>query len=214
MNSNMQTQSASVDARMRTKNRIKLLILWLVPFGLMAIAGLSYYLVQTGRLNVDSTNNGVLIRPPIQLNELLANSLQLQSGAGESPWLGKWTLIVRGDANCSSPCSEALHLSRQIHIRLDKNANRVQRILMADNLPLGESLQGVLADQHHYLRVATAGAAELEVLDSATTSTNGERAQFFVVDPQGWAMMYYLAEHEGNAILKDLKHLLKYSAER
>jgi hypothetical protein len=210
----MQSTIQTPDPKNRRLNRIKLMILWLIPVGLMALAGISYYLVQSGRMSVGSTNNGILIQPPIQLNELLADSLQLQADEPGSPWQGKWTLVIRGNADCAPPCSAALQLSRQIHIRLDKNANRVQRLLLTDQLPLGAAIQTNIAEQHRFLKVATADAQALAEIDNATTSAAAEPAQFFVVDPQGWAMMYYLAEHEGNAVLKDLKHLLKYSVER
>ena len=48
----------------------------------------------------------------------------------------------------------------------------------------------------------------------ATAEARQSEAQFFLVDPEGWAMMVYSAEHNGAAVLKDLKYLLKYSAER
>ena len=37
---------------LKNKNRIKLLILWLIPFGLMLIASLIYWLVQNNHLTL------------------------------------------------------------------------------------------------------------------------------------------------------------------
>ncbi len=209
----------------RRGNQIKLLVLWLVPIGLMAIAGICYYLVQTGQLNIGSKNHGALLQPPLQLHELLpeAQHLDVTGHALEagSLWQGKWTLVVRGGVGgqqaCDNRCQENLYLTRQLHIRLDKHANRVQRVLLS---PLGQApnkdaaLSEFLQREHRLAKYYVAGETNLARLDAALRSGAGEAARFFIVDPAGWAMMYYLDEHNGNAMLKDLKHLLKYSRAR
>jgi len=202
----------------RRSNQLKLLILWLVPVGLMAIAGLCYYLVQTGQLSIGSKNHGVLIQPPLQLQELLQDlrpqEQAAMTAAGDAPWLGKWSLVVRGSAQCEQACRENLYLTRQLHIRLDKNANRVQRIYLSDSSVVSQEFKQFLADEHRLLKRYVADQTALAELDAALLAEQGERARFFIVDPAGWAMMYYLQEHNGNAMLQDLKHLLKYSRER
>ena len=194
-------------------NRIKLLILWLVPFGLMAIAAIVYGLVMQGTLSLGSTNQGDLIQPPKQLGEIA-----LHDEAGElvtDAFAGKWTIVVRSDAACDNDCMEALYLTRQIHIRLDKNANRVQRIYLSTVPQLEQGLVEHIGNEHRYLRALHAEPAALAELDSylSTLPASAGRQPFVLVDPQGWAMMTYSIEHDGNAILKDLKHLLKFSRE-
>jgi hypothetical protein len=49
------------------------------------------------------------------------------------------------------------------------------------------------------MKVAMANSAQLSVLDNALMAAD-QTARFFVVDPDGWAMMYYLDEHDGGAI--------------
>ena len=217
--------TASFSPQQIKANRIKLALLWSVPFGLMAIAGIVYALVQAGYINVGSKNEGVLIQPPIQLSQLaLASDIDPDKS---NLWQDKWSIVVRGGADCDAACLDTFLLTRQIHIRLNKEANRVQRVYLAaapssttaapESLTvesaLSDELSAHLATDNHYMKVAIANAAQLTVLDNALMAGD-QMARFFVVDPDGWAMMYYLEEHEGGAILKDLKYLLKYSKER
>lgn len=210
--------TASFSPQQIKANRIKLALLWSVPFGLMAIAGIVYALVQAGYINVGSKNEGVLIQPPIQLSQLaLTTDIDYNKS---NLWQDKWSIVVRGGADCYAACLDTLLLTRQIHIRLNKEANRVQRVYLAAApssttvaSALSDELSAHLATDNHYMKVAIANAAQLTVLDNALMAGD-QTARFFVVDPDGWAMMYYLEEHEGGAILKDLKYLLKYSKER
>ena len=56
MNNSSEAPVASA-AQVR-RNRIVLLVLWMVPLGLMLLAGLAYWLQQQGLLEVDSKNRG------------------------------------------------------------------------------------------------------------------------------------------------------------
>ena len=209
-------------ASQRLANRIKLMVLWLIPFGLMAIAMFCYYLVQSGQMTVSSKNHGSLVQPPLQLNELLGN-IQHSDSSGQpldldNPWQGKWTMVVRGDVDgaeqCSQSCRDNLYATRQLHIRLDKNANRVQRVYLTHNPKADADFSAFLQEEHRLTKFYVADQASLASLDSALRTPSGEAASFFLVDPAGWAMMFYSSEHTGNGKLKDLKHLLKYSRER
>ena len=194
------------------QNRFKLILLWMIPFGLMLLASVIYHLVQSGQISVASKNQGYLIQPPVQLSELALTS----NKDSDNIWRGKWTMAIRGGADCDQRCMDALLLSRQIHIRLNKEANRTQRVYLSDAAALSQPLSEHLAAEHHYLTIAYSDSLSLAPLDQAVLETAEARqseAQFFLVDPEGWAMMVYSAEHDGAAILKDLKHLLKYSAE-
>ena len=200
-------------------SRIKLVVLWAIPFGLMAIAAVVYNLVESGVISVGSKNEGVLIQPPIQLSGLaLTTNVPL---VRDNIWQGKWSIVVRGDADCDAECLDTLHITRQIHKRLNKEGNRVQRVYLSTTPALSDELAAHLAEENHYMKLAvvdeianeSANQLALVELDDVLASTN-QTVRFFLVDPDGWAMMYYLNEHDGVVILKDLKYLLKYSKER
>lgn len=207
----------------RRRNQIKLLILWLVPVGLMAIAGICYYLVFTGQLTIGSKNNGDLLVPPPKLQETFVNAPDPQL---RDVWEGKWSIVLRVIGHCDERCKEALFLSRQLHIRLDKDADRVQRILLIEKSSYSDQLAETIAQEHSLLKVIPlgAGASGINQLDqtlqqnvaATKTMVEGEIPQlaFFLVDQAGYAMMTYHHGHEGNAILQDIKHLLRYSRKR
>ena len=192
-------------------NRIKLLILWLIPLGLMGIAALCYYLVQSGKMSIGSTNHGEFMSPPLNIVELTE---QATSAATPFATNNKWSMVVRAEEDCDERCREALYLSRQIHIRLDKSANRVQRVLLVDSLPLSAETTDHIEQEHQLLKMVEVPLSSLEQIDGATQSAKGELPVFTLVDPDGWIMMAYYAEHEGNGMLKDIKHLLKITKER
>ena len=203
---------ASDTAAVPPRGRLQLLLLWLVPLGLMAAAGVAYQLVVAGHLSLGSKNQGQLIQPPLQWGELAPTTSIDNEEAGS--WKGRCRIVVRGDERCEGACREALQLTRQIHIRLDKSANRVQRVYLSDERPLTAEFEAHLAEQHHYLQHRVAGDEALAQLDARLQDAQGRPAAFFLVDPAGWAMMYYRADHLGGEVLQDLKHLLKYSQER
>ncbi len=201
---NPDSGTAGIPAAQVRRNRLLLLVLWMVPLGLMVLAGLAYWLQQQGLLEVGSKNRGHLIQPPVQLADIPRRD---SADTLASVWSKKWSIVFRGDANCTGACAEDLHLTRQVHVRLDKDANRVQRIYLHDQPALSAELQGVIEADHPYLDViATASLAQLDAVAAD--------ARFILVDPDGWAMMAYDSSHQGEDLLVDLKHLLKFSRAR
>ena len=208
--------SEAKDIKQRRSNQIKLLILWLVPFGLMAIAGICYYLVMTGQLEIGSKNKGDLIRPAVQVKQVLSAA---DDPALADVWDGKWTMALRVIGHCDQQCRDALMLSRQLHIRLDKEANRVQRVMLVDQAIADPVLLSHLETEHSLLKVisleALRGSDALNRFDQllqetvAGTKTPHEESApelaFFLVDQSGYAMMTYHQGHDGNDILQDLK---------
>ena len=97
----------------------------------------------------------------------------------------------------------------------------MQRVYLSTVPALSDELSSHLAVENHYMKLAvvdeianeSANQLALIELDNVLASAN-QTVRFFLVDPDGWAMMYYLNEHDGVVILKDLKYLLKYSKER
>ncbi len=207
----------------RRSNQIKLLILWLVPVGLMGIAGLCYYLVYTGQMTIGSKNNGDLLVPPPRMQEVFSQAPEADL---RDVWEGKWSIALRVIGRCDEACEQALYLSRQLHIRLDKEADRVQRVLLIEDLAYDANLAETIAKEHTLLKVLPIGSAnsgmnqldqllQQNVAGTKTPPQSGvPQLAFFLVDQAGFAMMTYHNGHEGNAILQDIKHLLRYSRKR
>ncbi len=201
-------------ASQRRSNQIKLLILWLVPVILMATAWFAYYLIETGRIEISSKNKGDLINPPLKVSEIIDLA---DNKALASVWEDKWTIVIRASKSCDDACKETLYLTRQIHIRLNKDVNRVQRVLLIDEFKEDQSFLDFLEREHKLLKVFVTDEEALNNFEAAIKQNIQQKEDikpvFYLVDPKGWAMMAYDKQHEGNEILTDLKFLLKFSRE-
>ena len=160
-----------------------------------------------------TSNQGELLKPLVAIDDL-----DLQNDAGElwvlKDQLVKWRLVIPLASRCDQACSDALYLTRQIHVRLDKKSSRVERILLNLNDALDEDTRAFLEQEHHYLKIVNGRTEQFkQLLDETNAGWSPDRAQVFVVDQNGDAMMFYTAEHDGADMLSDLRHLLKYSPE-
>lgn len=154
-----------------------------------------------------TTNHGELLSPPLPIQAL---ALQKQNGAAwdfarQKP---KWRLLIVGDESCSGSCGDMLHLTRQLHKRLGKNAHRLERIYLSGAL-LKEDLVNRISQDHPYLVVLEADPQVLETW--LQQAPHVEKGNALLIDPKGLAMMRYGPGHEGNGMLEDINHLLKYS---
>lgn len=158
-------------------------------------------------------NNGVLIKPPMQLAQLPIRF------AGGDPFnyaklRPQWTLLFPVGSHCDKQCQQTLYITRQIHIALGKNADRVRRFLLATDYPLDAEFEQLL-QQHPKLQVLKTDAQALEQFVAPAGDLHPvQQHLFFLVDPQGWVMMYYSPEHGGKAIMADIKLLLANSHEQ
>ena len=159
-----------------------------------------------------TTNHGTFIDPPRDITALSLQDMQSQ------PWLYaekkiKWRLMIVDDGQCLQACRDALYMTRQVHIRIGKNAKRLERIYLL----LGNTLSPELADyfkvEHPYLKVVKGDFNEYsQWLNGASVEgLSAEAAHILVVDQNALAMMFYGSEHNGVEVLEDLNHLLKYS---
>jgi len=165
-------------------------------------------------LSILGTNNrGTLLQPVV-----LMADMPLTDQQGE-PWLWqdqtpKWRLLLPFVGECDETCREFLYISRQVHIRLDKKTQRVKRVFLNLGAPLDDEMKAFISREHPYLTVVRGNEATFMALIAASQSGwSAEESRLFVVDQQGVAMMYYTSEHEGSDLLRDLKHLIKYSPE-
>ncbi len=165
-------------------------------------------------LSILGTNNrGTLLNPVIKMADMPLTDQQ-----GEA-WLWqeqapKWRLLLPFVGTCEKACRDFLYTSRQVHIRLDKQTQRVKRVFLNLGDPLNEEMKEFLKREHPYLTVVRGDLANFSTLISPTNSQwTGDNARLFLVDQHGVAMMYYTPEHDGSDLLGDLKHLIKYSPE-
>lgn len=156
-------------------------------------------------------NNGVLIKPPRAIAEL-----PLQSANGDTFDFAKqpkqWSIAIPVSAHCDAQCEQTLYITRQIHIALGKYTERVRRYLIATEYPLDAEFENLLK-QHPTIEVLRVDSAEFSQYVARSNLQPLQNHQYFLIDPEGWLMMYYGPQHEGKSVLKDLKFLLTNSHE-
>lgn len=155
-----------------------------------------------------TTNNGTLITParPLQLEQvLMADGKPI----ARDEFTGRWFYVVYGKNGCDQQCLKQLYVTRQARIAINKDMQRVRRLLVLDAAP-DESLAAKLATEHQDLLVA-AGASEQFRASFRGENFDTGGSQFFLVDPLGNLMMFYPADAEPRGVLRDLQKLLKVS---
>lgn len=160
-----------------------------------------------------TSNKGVLLKPAVSLA-----GLPFTDQAGEPLSLSAqkphWRLLIPVADGCAKACRDTLYLTRQVHVRLEKNAHRLERILLNIGAPLEAETMDFLKREHPRLIVLNSARGSFEgVLARTNGAWSPATAHTYVVDPNGVAMLYFKPQHSGGDVLADLRHLMKYSSE-
>ncbi len=169
------------------RNRRQLLGMFAVALITLGGAyGLFYAAKQGGVWS--TTNHGIFVEPPLTVADLgLSESAGRPMTEGQTWWL--WVVVTDG---CHADCEAALFQLRQLHVLLNKDADRVQRALVT---PAADQ-PAVMAD---YPR--------LQHLSGPVALDEG----IYVIDPIGNLVFFYPLREAGEPVLDDLKRLLKLS---
>jgi hypothetical protein len=222
--------STDNDVVKRQQGRRVLLLIAGIPLSMMLAATLLWWAVAEGQFDivgaVGTANHGELIVPPKSVSQRTFSD----DGDADLLWEDlplKWHFLVvhRGDV-CEAACQEQLYQTRQIHIALGKEFNRVGRVVLTD-LPAdliavtsaaeapsaaASTFDGTLADwiavEHAGMTALTLPAAEIEQLMPTTLGGGGH---WYVVDPAGWIMMRVANDLYYKDVISDLRFLLKNS---
>lgn len=160
-----------------------------------------------------TSNHGRLLSPVAAMADLPLTSL---AGAPEDwPALPpRWRVVVAAAQGMAAGCRDALYLTRQVHVRLGRNADRIERVLLIVGDAPDAQTADYLADEHPQLRVLWVAPERFTRWSAADRmGWAATEPRVFVVDPQGAAMLYFTPEQSGADLLQDLNHLLKYSPE-
>jgi len=142
-------------------------------------------------------NHGELIQPPQPLPDVgLPPPHSLQR---------KWTMLYVQRGTCDEPCSKRLYDMRQVRTALDREMERVQRVLIADADCCDlKQLQGMHPDL-----ISVARGEAVEPLLKLLPAPDSKR--IYLIDPLGNLMMFYAADAPAKGMLEDLKRLLRLS---
>lgn len=158
-----------------------------------------------------TTNAGQLISPARPLTT--AGLRNAQGEALDATQLqGRWTYVLFDDGRCASErCEQQLYLTRQTRLAMNKDVERVQRLLIVAGVP-SSGLIEKLGEQHADLRWAMTGADARALLQAFTgEGFDPSGRNFFLIDPLGNLMMAYDLDVPAKGLMKDLQKLLKVS---
>ncbi len=148
--------------------------------------------------------HGLLAEPPIELGDI---KLPEGGDAGTQAQLtGRWTFLYLQQGDCGPACENALIRMRQVRLALGKDANRVQRLLVA---PVGGSGNDRLAQAFPGMAILppdTPGRSDL--IERVGSRRPGE---IVLVDPLGNLVLSYPPGLDPDGLFRDAKHLLRLS---
>lgn len=183
---------------MKLTPRAKLLLI-VAGFALPIVASyVAYYFYRAA----PTGNYGELLLPPARItSQPFGRFPDGQWTFGELK--GRWILAASDAGACPSGCVQKLTLMRQVQLALGRNASRVARVYVVDDVarPDPAALQpfeGTIVALTPTGMHLPSGAAN-------------DRAHIYLVDPNGNVMMRWPAAAEPKRMLQDLQRLLKAS---
>ena len=185
------------------KGRLQLVLLFLIPSLAMGTAWFLYFFASDW-VTGGQTNKGELVIPPASFESM---RLKDESGVFALEQLeGKWGILVFAEGSCSSePCQETMYQTRQAHIALGKESDRVVRVFITSNQIAVET---EFKKEHPGIIWLD---SDKESVIKALKAQKWPENQYFIVDPLGNIMMKYQSGQYGRDVLKDLQKLLKAS---
>lgn len=182
---------------MRLGPRAKLLLIAAI-FLLPIVVSLLVYRFGSVR---PTANYGELIAPTV----ITSQPFGLATGGQFSfaHLRGRWALVASDSGTCPAACIEKLTTLRQVRLALGRNASRVERVFVVDDLkrPDAAALQPF---EGTVVALTPPGM-------SLPLSAGNDRAHIYLVDPHGNVMLRWPAAADRKRMLKDLERLLKAS---
>lgn len=196
------------------RGRMVLLLMAGLPATMILTATWLWFYVVSGDIDLvdilGTANHGQLIAPPRSLSDLQFVDADNNRVSPTEPGSGVWTILVPAPVRCDEDCVQLLYYTHQIRIAMGKYTNRIQRISLSFDEAQVSVLQGELVGEHPQLKFLYTSAARWDQLMAGIESGN-DKPGYYLVDPQGWIMMWYRAEADGKDVMTDLKFLLKNS---
>lgn len=185
----------------------RMLIFLIVLFALPILVVLIMYQLEW---RPGGGSHGELVAPPRALQFPPLHDLHGKEIRGDQ-WKSKWSLVYMDASGCAAECQQQIHMLRQIHVSLNKEIERVQRILV---IPADTDKAGLAALQQKYPDLIvlagneTAGLVSQFDLPGQPAGTSG---RVYLVDPLGNLMMSYPQNHDPKGLRDDITRLLQYS---
>jgi cytochrome oxidase Cu insertion factor (SCO1/SenC/PrrC family) len=194
--SNTQTPPNKTSGR---KILLILAVIFVLPFTVAATLHLL-------NLKPSGQSYGTLVQPPQALVFPVLHDAQGKEFTAQQ-WLKIWSIVMMDSTGCAESCQAQVHLLRQVHISLNKDKHRVQRVLL---MPADLKSETVKALQKQYPDLIILVGTDAETTEFAA-KFNIAGGQVYLVDPLGNLMMNYPESMDPKGLFSDLKRLLKNS---
>jgi hypothetical protein len=195
-------------------NRRVLLLIAGLPLLIILGATWLWRAVDSGQLDLLSllgtANRGTLLQPPRPLQDQVLSDISGERVVIEPGAEGLWSILIPGSGHCDSSCEDTLYYTRQIRTAMGKYMGRIQRLYLVPGASGDGGLSTTQRAEHPELKVLYTPATAYRALFDARSAAEAEPA-YYIVDPQGWVMMYYTADADYRDVMADLKFLLKNS---
>ena len=182
------------------RNKIFLAAILLTP--ILVVTFSSLYFVMG--LSPDGTrNNGSFFKSYFDFN-------QFENNEGETDLIsfedGKWILSVY--VTNEEKSKESIYLMRQLNVALNRDINKLKRVVFYSNKLLEDYLDDVKEEYSRIELIEDKNGVLLNVLQRNSSLNFNNENPIFVIDPYGRAVMYFDPGTDPKLILKDLKVLI------
>ena len=153
-----------------------------------------------------TTNKGVLLNPPVQL---APEDIVADEGAHWPALEAEvFKLVVVSQGSCDQSCMDMLRSVRQVHVRLNRDYEKVERGFLLAGATTEQARQ-LVSDFLGYAVVEPDSSKFLERLSDTNLPDLNAGPVLVIIDPENRAMMAYTKSHTGSEMLEDIEHLLE-----
>jgi len=206
----LQSALPEIDPAVRRRSRIKLVSIFAIFAVPLILASIYLHLVRSSGGSMGDTSRGELIQPAVPLTQF---SLQATDESFDLDAVrGLWTMLYVPVGPCLDACKQNLYHMRQVRLALNHRMNRVQRAVVMES---PEQISATLLAEHPGLIAAVdnvdTGAQLTQQVLKAQEGMDVLEDAIYLIDPFGNLMLRFAPDLKPNAMLKDIKHLLKVS---
>jgi hypothetical protein len=148
-----------------------------------------------------TANYGELLLPPAAI----ASHAFARGGGrfGFSELRDRWVLVASDSGACAAQCIEKLAAMRQVRLALGRNAARLERVFVVDDLRAPDP--AALAGFEGMVVATTPQGLQLPL------GAANDRAHIYLVDPHGNVILRWPAKPDLRRMYRDLERLFKAS---
>jgi len=182
------------------KNKTFLVIILLTPILVVLFSSMYFSM----GMSPDGTkNNGIFFKSYFDFN-------QFKNKDGDQDLIkfedGKWILSVY--VTDIKKSEESIYLMRQLNVALNRDINKLKRVIFYSNTLLEEQITGIKNKYPRTEIIEDQNGVLLNVLQKNSKINFIVENPIFIIDPYGRAVMYFEPDTDPKLMLKDLKVLI------